>query len=206
MTQDTTRPFLATINADRDQQIARIQADTDSEVTQIYAQAHAAARQLQRETNERLRRELSVRRHKEISRVQAQIRRKRWQSLRQLQHSINEQVLEKMRTAWTAPDWQWQWCRVWLQAAADQNIQAPMQLAIAETTLPETLAQIETWAEQNALQLSVNNTINEPGLIVSWSDFELDGLINSQRPAVNTAVLARLTPLLPRLHQAGRSS
>lgn len=201
MTQDATRPFLAAIEADRDQQIALIQADADTEIERICANAHAAARQLQRDTNVRLRQELSIRRHKEISRVQARIRRKRWQSLEQLQHGINERVLDKMCSAWSEPMWQWDWCYFWLQAALARDTEAPFRVAVAESTLPVTLEHIRNWAEQNRVSLSFDENLTEPGLIVSWADFELDGLISGQSRNIENAVLARLTPLLPRLHR-----
>ena len=201
MTQDETRPFLETIKADQEQKTALIHADENAEVKRIYAQAHAAARQLQRDTNVRLRRELSVRRHKEISRIQARIRRKRWQSLKQLQHGVNERVLDKMRSAWSEPAWQWAWCQFWLQAALERNDEMPVRLKIDESALPQTLEHIKNWANQNRIKLSVDQSLAEPGLIISWADFELDGLIIGQSRTIESAVLARLTPLLPRLHQ-----
>jgi hypothetical protein len=200
MTQDATRPFLATIEADRDQQITLIQAGADTEIERICAKAHTAARQLQRHTNVRLRQELSIRRHKEISRVQARIRRKRWQSLKQLQHGINEQVLDRMYLAWSEPIWQWDWCYFWLQAALGRDAKTPFRVAITKSALPDTLAYIRKWAEQNRISLSFDEGITELGLTVSWADFELDGLISGQRRSIENAVLARLTPLLPRPH------
>ncbi len=198
MTHDATQPFLATIEADRDREIEQIQTDADAQIERIIGEAHAEARRLQRDTNVRLRRELSVRQHKETSRVQARIRRKRWQSLKQLQSGINQQVLERMCSAWAEPEWQWHWCRFWLQAALERNDDTPLRLAISETALPKTLEQIAKWAKQNKLSLEFDGPLPELGLIIRWADFELDGLISAQGHTIEAAVLARLTP---RLHQ-----
>lgn len=204
MTHDTTQHFLDTIKADRDREIAQIRADTDVAVQRIRSEAHAQAQHLQRDTNQRLRQELSVRKHREESRVQARIRRKRWQGLEQLHRGINEQVLDRMNLAWSDAEWQWCWCHFWLQAAAARNDGAPLRLAIAETVLPETLERIKQWAGKIKLSISFDSPVGEPGLIINWADFELDGSIYEQSRSIEAAVLAGLTPLLPRLNQINR--
>ncbi len=198
MTQDATQLFLSTIETDRDREIELIEADTNAQIQRIYSEAHIESRNLQRTTNVRLRRELSVRRQRETSRAQAELRRKRWQGLKNLQTRLKQQALDKIQMAWQDPDWQWDWCHFWLQAVVERNEDAALRIAISETVQAETLQKIQRWAGKNKLTLDTDASLKAPGLIICWADFELDGLISAQSDAVDAAVLAALTP---RLHQ-----
>lgn len=196
MAHQPTQPFMAMIEADREREIAQIQADADHQVKLIFAEAHAEARRLQRDTNIRLRQELSVRRHKETSRIQARIRRKRWQGLKELQSGIDQQVLDRMCSAWTETVWQWNWCHFWLQATLERDDDAPLRVSIAETACPETLDRIEQWGGHQKISLIFDDPLGEPGMIIRWADFELDGSISAQSGSIEAAVLMRLTPRL----------
>lgn len=198
MTHDATQLFLSTIDADRDREIEQIEADTNAQIQRIYSEAHIESRNLQRTTNARLRRELSVRRQRETSRAQAELRRKRWQGLKSLQTRLKQQALDKVQMAWQDPDWQWDWCHFWLQAVVERNDDATMRVVISKTAQPETLEKIQRWAEKNKPSLVIDASLKASGLIICWADFELNGLISAQGDAVDAAVLAALTP---RLHQ-----
>ncbi len=201
MTQDSTQHFVATIDADRDQKIARIRSDTDAEIRQILSEAHERSRQLQHATNKRLRSELSGRRHKETSRIQAHLRRQLWQSLKQLQHDIKQQVLDRLLLAWAEPDWQRAWCEFWLANAAEREGSTAIRIVIDRSTLPETLKFIGQWAGQKGLELELDVSLNEAGLVVYWQDFELDGRLSAQGSTIEEGVLARLAPMMPQLQQ-----
>ena len=201
MTQDSTQHFIATIEADRDQKVAKIQADAEFEIRQVFGDAHERSRQLQHDTNTRLRHELSNRRQKETSRIRARLRRQLWQRVKQLQHDLKLQVLDRMQAAWSDQAWQWGWCYFWLKSAALRGDKAPLSVEISKSALPGTQERIRRWAEQNEFALELEDTLEEPGLVIRWLDFELDGLINAQSRTIDDEVLARLAPLMPQLHQ-----
>lgn len=201
MTQDSTQHFIATIEADRDQKVAQIQADAESEIKQIFGDAHERSRQLQHDTNARLRHELSNRRQKETSRIRARLRRQLWQRVKQLQHDIKQQVLDRMQAAWRDQEWQWDWCHFWLKSASLRGDKVPLSVEISKSVSPGTLERIRRWAEQNEFTLELEATLEEPGLVICWLDFELDGLISAQSRTIDNEVLARLAPLMPQLHQ-----
>jgi len=201
MTQQKTQPFISTIEKDRDLAIGKIKEETDVAIKLIFSKAHAQALELQQTTNECLRNELSLRKHKEVSRIQSVIRAKRWEGLKLLQDSISQKVLDRMQSAWGEPEWQWDWCHFWLQVRLEQNDVEPIAISITESVLPQTLEKIEQWADQNKRTLSIEEPLPEPGLKMQWADFELDGSISAQNLAIDDAVLAELTPLLPRLQR-----
>lgn len=201
MERNPMSAFLSAIEVDRDKAISKIQEDADEAIQKILSDAHSQSRQLQNQTNERLRNEMSLRKQKESSRVKSKIRRKRWNSLRQLQNDINQRVIEKMYTAWKEPDWQWSWCEFWLKAIPECNANTPMTVEVTEAVLPETIKKIEQWGIKNRLDVNLDKSLLEPGLKIKWSDFELDGLIGAQKRTIDTTVLCELTPYLPRLNQ-----
>lgn len=201
MTRNSTQHFIETINADRDQKIYQIRTDTDAEIQQILSEAHQRSRQLQHATNTRLRSELPSRRHKEISRIQARLRRQLWQSLAQLQHDIKRQVLDKIQLAWAEPGWQRAWCKFWLERSAEGEQSTALQVTIDPSAFPETLESIKGWADQKAHELVLDTSLDEAGLIISWLDFELDGRLSAQGRTIEDEVLALLGPKMPQLQQ-----
>ena len=201
MNQHSTQHFIATIEADRDQRIGEIRAETDARIRQILSEAHERSRQLQHDTNRRLRRELSNRRQKETSRIQAHLRRQLWQSLGQLQADITEQVLEKLQAAWSEVSWQQNWCDFWLRTAASKEQSDSLRIDIDVAVLPETLDHIRQWAKGDGRKLELNPVLREPGLVIYWQDFELDGRLSAQGQTIREAVLAQLAAWMPQLQQ-----
>lgn len=201
MTNTPTQLFIATIDADRDQKFARIRSDTDAEIHQTLSEAYERSRQLHYDTNKRLRSELSSRRHKETSRTQGRLRRQLWQRLTQLQHDIKQQVLDRLLLAWAEPDWQRAWCEFWLGDAQGREGCTTIRVVIDRSAVSETLEFIRQWSGQNGLELELDASLNEAGLMVFWQDFELDGRLSAQGPTIEDEVLARLAPMMPQLQQ-----
>ena len=201
MTQHSTQHFIATIEADRDQRIDEIRAQADVEIRQILSEAYERSRELQHETNRRLRSELSSRRHKETSRIQAHLRRQLWQSLNQLQNELSQQVLDKLILAWREPGWQLAWCEFWLNTANKDSGDSGLRIDIDTDILPDTLAHIRRWAEARNHELEIDPVLREPGLVIYWQDFELDGRLNAQGQTIREQVLAQLAPKMPQLQQ-----
>ena len=201
MTQDSIHNFLATIEADRDQKIEKIRSETDAEIAQILGDAHQRSRRLQRDTNKRLRSELSNRRKKETSRIQARLKRQLWQSLTHLQSDIKIQVLDQLKSAWSNAEWQCGWCEFWLQHTIEGEDNRAFRVEIDRSVLPETLDFIRRWAEQRALQVELVDSLKEAGLIIYWQDFELDGRLAALEHTIDEEVLAKLAPMMPQLQQ-----
>lgn len=201
MTQDSTQHFIETIDADRDQRIAEIQAQADAEISQILGEVHERSRQLQQDTNRRLRSELSNRRQKETSRIHGHLRRQLWRHLAQLQEDLSKQVQDKLEQSWKQPAWQLAWCELWLQAAAAERQTGRLRVDIDKQVEPDTLEKIRAWAEANKLELEINPVLRESGLVIYWQDFELDGRLSGQFQTIREAVLARLAPVMPELQQ-----
>jgi hypothetical protein len=202
MTQDASRAFIAIIEADRDRQIAALQEATDAGIKQICREAHGRSRRLQHDTNQRLRREAAEQRHKKLSGTRARLRRQLWQNLKQLQQTISRQVLAKMLAAWADPQWQWHWCHYWLESVVHSDDQRALRVQISADASPATLRRISAWAEQNNYQLAITADCATAGLFIYWQDFELDGSLNAQRHTIESAVLAKLVPLMPQLQDA----
>ncbi|MDH3636913.1 MAG: hypothetical protein OES09_00410 [Gammaproteobacteria bacterium] len=189
--------FLAKIDRDRDTTLAVIAKERDKAVAKILTQAHAEARRVFRHsaTDARGRMEGQAARH--LARVRSDLRRQRWTILVAAQERALGVIWEKFLAAWQDPDRQWHWCSYWLREAFSRVGDQPIQVICGSGTSPATVERLgaELAQHDGDGQLRVDDDA-EPGIIVEWGDYILDGRLRSQCPAIAQEILCCLAHLL----------
>ena len=190
-------PFLEKIARERDGELARIARDRDMRVARILSEAHSESRHLFRRSVEEYRGRLQQEEDRYLARVRSELRRQRWKILKATQDRAIEAIWQRFLQAWNDPDEQWVWCRYWLRQALDRAGDMPLTVVCGAGTHATTRQRLDGEAALHAAGGQVRmDAEGEPGLMIEWGDYTLDGRLRSQCPKIADMVLCRVAHLM----------
>ncbi len=190
------REFLNKISRDREQEIRSLEDQAFAECERVRADAHETARNFFTQTVERVRLDRQLERERSLSRVRAELRRRRWEALKALQQRALDRVRERMAEAWRDADRQWSWCTFWLDVARHEAGPQPLRVVLGRGALEATRQRLMQTADpQSTVQVEMDPS-QQPGLMICWQQYILDGTLDSLNAAITEAVLRELAAAL----------
>lgn len=190
-------PFLEKIARERDRELARIARERDAETARILGEAYSEARHLFRHSVEDTRDRLQQEQDRYLARVRSELRRERWKILKSTQAKAVEAIWQRFLQAWDEPPLQLLWCRYWVTQALERAGEMPLTVVCGAGAAAETVRELAVDLRQHAAGGEVRTDDGlEPGLVVEWGDFLLDGRLRAQRSRIADRVLRRLAHLM----------
>lgn len=188
--------FLAKIDRDRQAKEAQIAHERDLSVARILADAHAESRRVFRRNAAEARARRESQTARVLARVRSDLLRERWNILVATQQRALEAIWREFLAAWQDPQQQLHWCRYWLREGVRRAAGEPMRVRCGPDILPATMELLRSeLASQDGDAIHVDEH-TEPGILVEWGDYILDGRLRSLCPAMAQAVLARVARVL----------
>lgn len=194
---DQAEQFLAKIAADRDEKLHAIERALRDECARVRREAYTASRAFHRDQAQAAREGMRSDWARELSRLRADIRRRRWQVLQGLQTQVLERLLALLEQAWRDPQMQWAWCKTWLDAALAHANSLPLDVSLGEGTFESVRSRVR---DRLIDQLDGSVVRDDPsigcGLVIAWGNHVLDGALRSQMRALADDALRELATSL----------
>lgn len=189
--------FLDKIARDRDLEIAAIDRQVAAEVAALRRQTHEQARQLARRvitaTRERERRQ----RDRSMYKIRSELTRQRWQILDAVHSEVLSLANGLFMQAWRDPERQLQWCRYWVVSAQRLASSEALNIVCGAGTSDAVVGKLREMAAERPGEFSINVDEQRPaGLIIEWTDHELDGTLSKQCDALADGVLEQVAAIL----------
>ena len=190
-------PFLEKIARERESELARIARERDTEVARLLAEAHREARQLFGRSVQETRGRLQQEDERYLARVRSGLRRERWKILKTTQAQAVEAIWQRFLQAWDDPSQQLAWCRYWVRQARERAAASPLTVVCGAGTRSATVEALAADLQQHAAggELRSDDSL-EPGLVIEWGDYTLDGRLRAQCPKIAELVLCRVAHLM----------
>jgi vacuolar-type H+-ATPase subunit H len=190
-------PFLEKIARKRDSELSRITRERDAEMARILGDAYREARHLFRRSVQDTRDRLQQEQDRYLARVRSELRRERWKILKSTQAQAVEAIWQRFLQAWDDPSMQLLWCRYWVTQALERAGELPLTVVCGAGAAAETVKELAVDLRQHAAGGEVRSDDGlEPGLVVEWGDYTLDGRLRAQRSEIADRVLSRVAHLM----------
>ncbi len=189
--------FLDKITRDRDRDLQDIENQKHNKIAQLRREARAASRRVHRQASKQARARQSQMHDRYLATVTAKLRRRRWRVLTDLQQRVVEAVWARMMRAWSDPEHQWKWCRVWLTEARSRSASAPLQINLGKNACPDVKRKINAMMADYPGQFELLKDESAPeGIIIRWADHMLDGTLRMQHEEISERALHRITRII----------
>jgi hypothetical protein len=190
--EEAVAPFLERIRARTEQQISEIEQSLEDESARLRGAAWRRSRDLHRDQAQRARRNQQQERDRRLSRARSELRRRRWDLLRELQDEALWSIFETMRRNWRVPERQLAWCRHWLQLARQIAGATPIQLRLGGGASADTVEALQRALGESGGRVTVDEQL-PAGILCEWSHLQLDGTLEAQRSQLEAQVFEELT-------------
>ncbi len=189
--------FLDKIARDRDRELQNIDTQKHNKIAQLRGEAIAQSRRIHHQAAKLARARQSQKHDRYLATINAELRRRHWRLLTDLQRRVADAVWARMMQSWNNPQHQWRWCRQWLDAARSRCASLPLQIDLGRGARSDVCEKINATMTDYPGQFELQTDESAPeGIIIRWADHMLDGTLRMQHPQLLENALRRITDII----------
>jgi len=173
--------FLDHIARQEAGELERLRREYGAAARQVRAEARRQSRGYHRRISEQTRARLESEHARRVSGTRNELRRRRWDTLRELRARASDKLWGMLKKRWKDPDAQLAWCRYWLRQCERLDGGAAIEIRLSSDVHESTLQALEQWAGrcQPPAEVVVADDMGE-GIMVQVGERSIDGLLRTQ--------------------------
>lgn len=173
--------FLDHIARKEAEELDRLRQEYGAATRQVRTEARRQSRRYHRRISEQTRARLESEHARRVSGTRNELRRRRWDTLRELRARASDKLWELLMARWGDPDAQLAWCRYWLQQCERLDSDAAIEIRVSSDVHESTLEALRQWAGRcdPPAEVAVAEDMGE-GIRIHVGARSIDGLLRTQ--------------------------
>jgi len=182
--------FLEHIARMEAEEIEKLRKEYRDAARQVRTEARRRSRKYHRRVCEEIRARLESDRARRLARTQSELRRRRWEMLRELEQTARGKIREELRSRWNDSSRQASWCRYWLRQCRHLDAGSETRILLGRDVHSATLQMVRDWIGESGrtAEVEVDESLGE-GIVIHQGELTIDGLLETQ-----------VEPLLEKVH------